>query len=106
VDFETGPRVTGEREVPLSPGICRVPGDLSSPPGPPAASSEAPAALSASPRASLLARLAGELAALTTAGDLEAARVVNETIGRLLARPAGEHAAVVDLAAEREKRGR
>lgn len=60
-------------------------------------------------RAGVVARLAGELAALAAAGDLEGARVVQETIGRLLSPVvrSGEDAAgavVVDLEAERERR--
>ncbi len=55
-----------------------------------------------------MVRLAGELGALVTAGDLEGARAVHETIGRLLAPVrAVEHAAgavVVDLEAERGRR--
>jgi hypothetical protein len=45
---------------------------------------------------------AGDLAAV---GDMEAARVAYDAAGKLLG-PAGEGADVVDLAAEREKRGR
>ena len=62
------------------------------------------------PRAGAIARLAGELAALAAAGDLEGARLVQETIGRLLApaartsTDASGGALVVDLDAERERR--
>ena len=60
-------------------------------------------------RAATIGRLADELGALVAAGDLEAAREVHETIGRLLGsvRSAGEGArgaVVVDLEAERERR--
>ena len=58
----------------------------------------------------MIGRLAGELAALVAAGDLEGARLVHETIGRLLV-PSGRAstdasggAVVVDLEAERERR--
>ena len=57
----------------------------------------------------MIARLAGECAALVAAGDLEGARLVNETIGRLLASTGrtstdASGAVVVDLEAERERR--
>ena len=61
---------------------------------------------------STVARLAGELASLAAAGDLEGVRMVHETIGRLVApspRPAEQvtgGAVVVDLEAERERRAR
>jgi hypothetical protein len=58
----------------------------------------------ASPRAGALATLAGELARLSAAGDIEWARILNETIGRLLG-SATPGAAVVDLGAERARRG-
>ena len=51
-----------------------------------------------------LGRLAGELAVLLGAGDVDAARLVHEKIGAAL-RPA-EGAAVVDLEAERARRAR
>jgi hypothetical protein len=51
-----------------------------------------------------LATLAGELARLSAAGDIEGARILNETIGRLLG-SATPGAAVVDLGAERARRG-
>lgn len=41
-------------------------------------------AASSSPRAGVLATPAGELARLSAAGDLDGARILNETIGRLL----------------------
>jgi hypothetical protein len=57
----------------------------------------------------VLARLAHDLGELAAAGDLDAARVLHETIGKLLAPPpggGGEGARVIDLAAERDRRGR
>jgi hypothetical protein len=39
---------------------------------------------SSSPRAAAVATLAGEVAKLATAGDFEGARVLHETMGRLL----------------------
>jgi hypothetical protein len=39
-------------------------------------------------------------------GDLEAARVVHEAIGKLLSGAAAESSAVIDLAAERARRER
>jgi hypothetical protein len=60
--------------------------------------------LPASPRAAVLATLAGELARLSAAGNLEGARILNETIGRLLG-SATPGAPVVDLGAERARRG-
>lgn len=59
-------------------------------------------------RAEAVRRLAGELAALAAAGDLEGAAVLNEAMGRLLAPPtrrsAGSTATVIDLEAERVRR--
>ncbi|HZF54322.1 MAG TPA: hypothetical protein VE093_37000 [Polyangiaceae bacterium] len=51
-----------------------------------------------------MTRLAAELAAATARGDLAAARVLNDALGRLLEeRP---HGVVVDLQAARDGRGR
>jgi hypothetical protein len=60
-------------------------------------------------RAATIGRLAAELGALVTAGDLEAARDVHETIGRLLgpvrsAEDGARGAVVIDLEAERRAR--
>ncbi|WP_437894240.1 hypothetical protein [Sorangium sp. So ce124] len=63
----------------------------------------------ASVRATLLVQLGEGLAAAVAAGDVETARVAHEAIGRLLGGPAfqGEVAVdVVNLARERERRGR
>ncbi|WP_159397658.1 tyrosine-type recombinase/integrase [Sorangium cellulosum] len=64
----------------------------------------------ASVRAMLLVQLGEGLAAAIVAGDVESARVAHEAIGRLLGGPTppqGEVAAdVLDLARERERRGR
>jgi dihydrodipicolinate synthase/N-acetylneuraminate lyase len=55
----------------------------------------------------LVEQLAAEMSRATAAGDLEAARVAHEMIGRLLALLAsGGGAAIVDLATERDRRGR
>ena len=55
-------------------------------------------------RPALVTRLAAELAAATARGDLAAARVLNDALGRLLEeRP---HGVVVDLQAARDGRGR
>ena len=61
-----------------------------------------PSQAPSSPRAGVLATLAGELARLSAVGDLEGA--LNETIGRLLG-SAAPGAGVVDLGAERARRG-
>jgi hypothetical protein len=62
------------------------------------------------PRATRIGRLAAEMAAAYAEGDVEGARAVHEAIGRLLAAPAAAQASdgapVVDLARERERRGR
>ncbi len=55
------------------------------------------------PRASALADLYRHAAELAAAGDLEGAKAVHESIGRLLGK-AGENAPIVDLAARRAKR--
>jgi hypothetical protein len=57
------------------------------------------------PRAVFLAALLKSVSDLAAVGDTAAARVAHEAAGKLLASPV-EGAAVVDLAAEREKRGR
>ncbi|XXY21836.1 hypothetical protein WME88_19660 [Sorangium sp. So ce216] len=64
-----------------------------------------------SPRAALVAQLGDGLGAAAAAGDVEAVRVAHEAIGRLLGVPwqnaaASVQAPVVDLTAERGKRGR
>ncbi|WP_437802538.1 hypothetical protein [Sorangium sp. So ce693] len=64
-----------------------------------------------SPRAALVAQLGDGLGAAAAAGDVEAVRVAHEAIGRLLGLPwqnaaASVQAPVVDLTAERGKRGR
>lgn len=59
------------------------------------------------PRASLVTHLSAGMAAALASGDLEAARVAYEAIGKLLgqdASPGGAVAHVVDLGAERERR--
>lgn len=56
-----------------------------------------------SPRAALFADLS---AAMGAAGDVEGARVVDGTIGRLLAAAHGPAADVIDLESERRKRER
>ncbi|CAN96461.1 hypothetical protein predicted by Glimmer/Critica [Sorangium cellulosum So ce56] len=43
--------------------------------------------------------------AALAAGDVEAARIAHETIGRLLGAPGADAAGVIDLAAERVRRG-
>ena len=57
------------------------------------------------PRAVLVASLAAGVAAAFESGDLEAAGVAHEAIGRLLALAGRTVGAVVDLAAERVRRG-
>ncbi len=57
----------------------------------------------ASPRAALIAALTNAVRDAANAGDLVAARVAYEALGRLLAEP-GAAAMVVDLHAERERR--
>jgi len=63
----------------------------------------APTAAPASPRAAMLAALSAGMTAALAGGDLDAARVAHEAIGRLLGSPV-RGAEVVDLAAERERR--
>ena len=62
-----------------------------------------------SARTSVLEGLAENMRAALVAGDVTAARVIHETIGRLLSPDVaskGELAPVVDLASERRKRER
>ena len=65
--------------------------------GPKAGSAEAPSGGGASPRAIMLAHLSADMGAAIAAGDLEAARVAHEAIGRLLG-AGGMGAPVVDFA--------
>ncbi len=66
--------------------------------------------VAANPRTALLAHLSADMTAALAAGDLEAAAVAHEAIGRLLApvmrsaEDAGDGAKVVDLDAERVRR--
>ncbi|WP_437627957.1 hypothetical protein [Sorangium sp. So ce1151] len=53
----------------------------------------------------LLRHLAEGMREALAAGDVEAARIAHETIGRLLGAPAADAGGVVDLAAERSRRG-
>jgi len=57
----------------------------------------------ANPRADLASDLAGHVARLLAAGDVEGARVAGDAMMRLLA-AAPDGAGVVDLAAERARR--
>jgi hypothetical protein len=62
----------------------------------------------ASPRAAMLAHFHMDRGAALAAGDLGVAQIAHEAIGKLLAAsaPTGDAAPVVDLARERERRGR
>jgi hypothetical protein len=60
--------------------------------------------LDSSPRARLVATLTETIAAATGAGDLHAARVAHEALGRLLATPDPDVAEVTDIGAERARR--
>ncbi|WP_441291907.1 hypothetical protein ACSRUE_16990 [Sorangium sp. KYC3313] len=53
----------------------------------------------------LLGQLAEGMRAALAAGDVEAARIAYETIGRLLGAVEADAAGVIDLAAERVRRG-
>ncbi|WP_437980856.1 hypothetical protein [Sorangium sp. So ce117] len=53
----------------------------------------------------LLRQLADGMRAALAAGDVEAARIAHETIGRLLGAPGADAGGVIDLAAERARRG-
>ncbi|WP_234024013.1 hypothetical protein [Sorangium cellulosum] len=75
------------------------------------AAGEAPSSPALWARAALVAQLGEGLGAAAAAGDVEAVRVAHEAIGRLLGAPsqgvaASVQAPVVDLTAERGKRGR
>jgi hypothetical protein len=59
-----------------------------------------------SPRADLVRALTAAIDAATRAGDLHAARVAHEALGRLLAEPEPGAPTVADLASERAKRGK
>jgi len=61
-----------------------------------------PGQLRESPRSALIAALANAVRDAAAAGDLVAARVAYEALGRLLSEPGT--GAVVDLNAERERR--
>lgn len=64
-----------------------------------------PGGVSSSPRATMIATLAQQAADAVAAGDMEAARIAHAAMGSLLASATAEPAGVVDLAAERAKRG-
>ncbi len=59
-----------------------------------------------SPRAALLAHLSADMGAALAAGDLDAARIAHETIGKLMALGLApvDGAPVIDLATERRRR--
>jgi hypothetical protein len=57
-----------------------------------------------SPRAAMVAALTQGLADATLLGDLRAAKVAHEAIGRLLAEPDPGSPTIADLGAERAKR--
>jgi hypothetical protein len=71
----------------------------------PAAPAPLPAA-PPSPRAALLAHLSADMGAALAAGDLEAARIAHEAIGKLMALGLApvDGAPVIDLATERRRR--
>jgi hypothetical protein len=58
----------------------------------------------ANPRARLVAALTEVIGAAMAAGDLRAARVAHEELGRLLGEPDPEAPVVTDLNAERARR--
>ncbi|WP_437996574.1 hypothetical protein WMF26_36985 [Sorangium sp. So ce185] len=59
----------------------------------------------ADPRTVLLGQLAGGMREALAVGDVDTARVAHDTIGRLLGAPGADAAGVIDLAAERVRRG-
>jgi hypothetical protein len=95
------PGAEGEPSGGLAPvaDASQGPVDVSSAAGAP------PGGAPPNPRASLASDLAGCMARLLAAGDVEGARIAHETIGKLLAAgPSG--AVVLDLATERRRRDR
>jgi hypothetical protein len=60
----------------------------------------------ADPRSALLGQLAEGMREALAAGDVEAARIAHEAIGRLLGATGADAGGVIDLAAERRRRGR
>jgi len=76
---------SGSKNLPSGQAIGQIPGQTES------------------PRAALLAALTNAVRDAAAAGDLAAARVAHEALGRLLTEP-GSASAVVDLNAERERR--
>ena len=88
MDRDIKPGATSAMQIP-NPAISGAAGDSQRNP--------------ASSRAVMLAHLSADMGAALAAGDMEAARVAHDAIGRLLGAP-GAPAAVVDLAAERERR--
>ena len=91
------PAADGHPTYPSSP-----PGEFVG--GTAASQSDTAGSVPPSPRATLLAALSAGMTAALAVGDVEAARAAHEAIGKLLGAP-GAPAAVVDLAAERERRG-
>jgi hypothetical protein len=96
----TGDDALSERDAVNASGPLPSPGPDTTPSGALGASS---------PRSVLLAQLTEMVRVASATGDHEAAHVVNEALGRLLATPEqpSEHAAdVVRLSTERARRGR
>jgi hypothetical protein len=62
------------------------------------------AACAIDPRGRLITALTETIAAAMAAGDVHAARVAHEALGRLLAEPGPNDATVADLGAARAKR--
>ena len=58
----------------------------------------------ANPRSALVSELGARLASLVAAGDLAAARVISETIARLLGTDSDGQTAVIDLSDERVRK--
>ncbi len=97
-DAPTAQKLTPEapRDVPkLDPGYIPA---TAAPVTPPAPIAAPPAP---SPRDALVRALTTAIADASAAGDLSAARVALDALGRLLAEPTGAPATVVDLASRR-----
>ncbi|WP_438014999.1 hypothetical protein WMF18_29480 [Sorangium sp. So ce315] len=108
---QASPRLAGDQALAVGDDPPAVPVVRAGTPPPSPGPATAPSGASGtiSPRAGLLAQLTELVRAALAGGDLEAARVANEALGKLLAapeQPSGDTADVVRLSAERARRGR
>ncbi len=99
IGFEGRPLAARQPGIPQKRDVEATSSDAQSPHGGNAGGNES------TPRSRMIAALNAELGLALDAGDLEAARVAHQALGRLLGSAAGDAPPVLDLAAERARRG-